>query len=192
MEQSSTSFLDNLEQLIMECKAGDRHAQNRLYTLFAPRLFMVCQRYTSSRAEAEEVLQEGFIRIFSHLDQYRHQGPFEAWLRRIIVNSALQRYHQQSRLYPVVSLDEELAISDSNTAPASLGEKELLKLVRQLPAAYRMVFNLYVFEGMKHREIAEMLGISEGTSKSNLSDARALLQKEIQKLHTIEEQKLRC
>lgn len=172
--------------------AGERCAQNRLYSHFAPRLFMVCQRYANSREEAEDILQEGFIRIFTHLHQYRHEGPFEGWLRRIVVNCALQRYQQRTRMLPVVRLDEETRYAEDNIGPAQLGEKELLRLVRQLPSAYRMVFNLYVFEGMKHREIAGLLGISEGTSKSNLSDARTLLQREIRKISQIQEQKLRC
>ena len=192
MEESSNSFLENLEQLIADCMAGERYAQNRLYSHFAPRLFMVCQRYASSREEAEDILQEGFIRIFSHLQQYRREGPFEGWMRRIVVNCALQRFQQRTRMLPVVKLEEETQYAEDNFAPSHLGEKELLRLVRQLPSAYRMVFNLYVFEGLKHREIAELLGISEGTSKSNLSDARTLLQREIRKISQIQEQKLRC
>lgn len=192
MEESCISFLENLEQLIADCKAGERHAQTRLYGHFAPRMFMVCQRYASSREEAEDILQEGFIRIFTHLHQYRHEGPFEGWMRRIIVNCALQRYQQRTRRIPVVRLEAETCETEDNIAPAQLGEKELLRLVRQLPAAYRMVFNLYVFEGLKHREIASLLGISEGTSKSNLSDARTLLQRAVKQIDQIQEQKLRC
>ncbi len=177
--------MENLEQLIEACKAGVRHAQNRLYGEFAPRLYVVCQRYADSKAEADDILQEGFIRIFTHLDQYRHEGSFEGWMRRIVVNSALQRFAARKRMAPVVSLPaEEIPVSEDNTATAVLGQKELMALVQKLPPAYRMVFNLYVFEGMKHREIAEALGISEGTSKSNLSDARTFLQREISKMTT--------
>jgi RNA polymerase sigma-70 factor (ECF subfamily) len=177
MDERSTSFLDNLEHLINACMAGERHAQNRLYTLFSPRLFMVCQRYTSDRAEAEDILQEGFIRIFTYLGQFKHQ--------------ALQRYQQRSATRSVVHMeDDQIPGSENNDAPSSLGQKELLKLVQQLPPAYRMVFNLYVFEGYKHREIAEILGISEGTSKSNLSDARSLLQKQILKTNSVDRQKV--
>lgn len=191
MDERSTSFLDNLEHLINACMAGERHAQNRLYTLFSPRLFMVCQRYTSDRAEAEDILQEGFIRIFTYLGQFKHQGSFEGWMRRIMVNCALQRYQQRSAAHLVVHMeDAQIPGSENNDAPSSLGQKELLKLVQQLPPAYRMVFNLYVFEGYKHREIAEILGISEGTSKSNLSDARSLLQKQILKTNSVDRQKV--
>lgn len=193
MEESSYLFLDNLNQLIEECISGERNAQNRLYGLFAPKMFLVCQRYASSRDEAEEALQEGFIRIFTHIAQYKHTGAFEGWVRKIMVNVSLQRYRDKTRLYPVVSLQEEHNSHPSaNETLSRLGVKDLVNLVQKLPPAYRLVFNLYVFEGMKHREIAELLGISEGTSKSNLSDARGILQKEVLKLNQIYEQKLNC
>ena len=182
MEERSTALLDNLELLIRSCMDGERQAQNRLYERFAPKLFVVCQRYAASRVEAEEILQEGFIRIFTHLDQFKHEGSFEGWMRRIMVNCALQRLGSKARMAPIVSMEENFhGGSEENDAHSRLGQKELMQLIQQLPPAYRMVFNLYVFEGMKHREIAETLGISEGTSKSNLSDARAILQKEVLK-----------
>jgi RNA polymerase sigma factor (sigma-70 family) len=191
MDERSTSLLDNLEHLIKACKAGERSAQNRLYTLFSPKLFIVCQRYTADRAEAEDVLQEGFIRIFTYLGQFKHEGSFEGWMRRIMVNCALQRYQQRSTWATVVHMeDEQMPGAENNVAPSQLGQKELMKLVQQLPPAYRMVFNLYVFEGYKHREIAEILRISEGTSKSNLSDARTILQKQIMKMNSVDIQKV--
>ena len=183
MDDRSTDTLEDQGQLIRGCMAGDRLAQHRLYHLFAPRLFAVCQRYCDARAEAEDVLQEGFIRIFTHIGQFKHEGSFEGWMRRIMVNCALQRYSSKSRMAPVVSMQEEVhAGAEDNSAPAQIGQKELLALVQKLPPTYRMVFNLYVFEGMKHREIAALLNISEGTSKSNLSDARSILQREVLKL----------
>jgi RNA polymerase sigma-70 factor (ECF subfamily) len=146
-------------------------------------MFPVCLRYAQNREEAEEIIQEGFIKMFTHLHQYRNDGSFEGWLRRIIVNTALQKFREKTRMYPVVSLKEELSETVStNDTYSDIGYKVLLELVQKLPPAYRLVFNLYVFEGMKHREIAEALHISEGTSKSNLYDARMILQKEIQKL----------
>ena len=191
MEESRYIFLENLNQLIEECISGNRLAQNRLYNLFAPKMFLVCLRYAASRDEAEEALQEGFIRIYTHLSQYRHTGSFEGWVRRIMVNVSLQRYRDKTRLYPVVNLEEQHSTHAANNETLSrLGVKDLINLVQKLPPAYRLVFNLYVFEGMKHREIAELLGISEGTSKSNLSDARTILQKEIMKLNQVFDQKL--
>ena len=177
-----------LELLIRSCVQGERPAQNRLYELFAPRLFVVCQRYTASRDEAEDVLQEGFIRIFGNLAQFKHEGSFEGWMRRIVVNCALQRYHARAKGAVMVDMPEDqLPGTDHNSAPGNIGRKELMRLIQELPPAYRMVFNLYVFEGYKHREIAGILGISEGTSKSNLSDARTLLQKQVSRLEQIKE-----
>jgi RNA polymerase sigma factor (sigma-70 family) len=193
MVESRYIFLDNLDELIKECISGQRHAQNRLYSLFAPRMFMICQRYASNRDEAEEALQEGFIRVFSYIGQYRHTGSFEGWIRKIMVNVSLQRYRDKARLYPVVYLEEEqVNYASSNETFSRLAVKDLVNLVQQLPPAYRLVFNLYVFEGMKHREIAELLGISEGTSKSNLSDGRSILQREILKLNKVNDQKMNC
>ena len=193
MVDRSTSVLENLEQLIYDCIAGGRQAQNRLYEYFAPRLFMVCQRYASSRVEAEDILQEGFIRIFTYLKQYKHEGSFEGWMRRIMVNCALQRYGSRAKMAVVIPLtDDQDSGAANNPAPSTLGQKELLALIRKLPPGYGMVFNLYVFEGLKHREIAALLGISEGTSKSNLSDARTILQKEIQKLNGAGQPKIKC
>ena len=190
MEESRDLYLENLDELIEGCISCNRHAQNRLYELFASRMLMVCLRYASNRDEAEEALQEGFIRIFTHISQYRHTGSFEGWIRKIMVNVSLQRYRDRTRLYPIVNLeDEHTTHASANETLSKLGVKDLINLVQKLPPAYRLVFNLYVFEGLKHREIAELLGISEGTSKSNLSDARNILQKEVLKLNQVYDQK---
>jgi RNA polymerase sigma-70 factor (ECF subfamily) len=154
-------------------------------------MLSVCQRYASNRDEAEEILQEGFIKVFSHLSQFRREGSFEGWIRRIMVNIALQRYREKARMYPVVAIREEsVEPAVSGDAYSRLGYKDLIGLVQKLPPAYRMVFNLYVFEGMKHKEIAEKLKITEGTSKSNLYDARLILQREVMKLESINSPKL--
>lgn len=171
---------EQLNQLIQECSKGNRQSQSRLYSFLAPKMFVVCQRYSKSREEAEEILQEGFVKMFEHIQQYKFAGSFEGWVRKIMVNCALQKFRKKSQLHAVVNIDDAgRECSDAENISAQLSAKELLLLVQQLPPAYQMVFNLYVFEGMKHREIAEMLGISEGTSKSNLSDARAILQKAV-------------
>lgn len=143
-------------------------------------MYGVCLRYARNREEAEEILQEGFMKVFENLHQFRHEGSFEGWIRKIMVNCALQRYRSKATMYAVVNTDVAGIEPPSNDEILTrIGTKELLKLVQLLPPAYRMVFNLFVFEGMKHREIAKHLGISEGTSKSNLSDARAILQKAV-------------
>lgn len=170
-------------QLLIEgCIKGDRFSQTRLYNLFNQKMFAVCLRYAKSREEGEEILQEGFIKVFEFIHQYKFAGSFEGWMRKIMVNCALQKYRNKGFLRPVVDVDTTaLADKSHDEIISSIGTKELLNMVQQLPPAYKMIFNLYVFEGMKHREISELLGISEGTSKSNLSDARALLQKAVKK-----------
>lgn len=172
--------MEQLQQLIEGCITGDRQSQNGLYKLLVPKMFGVCLRYSKSREEAEEILQEGFTKVFEFIHQYKFTGPFEGWVRKIMVNCALQKYRSKRQMHAVVNIDttsvEQIGTED---ILSRLGTKELLEMVQKLSPAYRTVFNLYVFEGMKHREIAEHLGISEGTSKSNLSDARAFLQKAV-------------
>lgn len=167
------------EQLIIKgCLAGERAFQTKLYELFAPKMMGVCLRYARNREEAEEILQEGFLRVFTYIKTFKGNGSFEGWIRKIMVNAALFRYRNKSSLQPVIRLNntEHDVVSETDIS-SGLDTKELLLLVQTLPPVYRIVFNLYVFEGFKHREIAEALGISEGTSKSNLSDARVFLQK---------------
>jgi len=171
---------DKQSQLIRGCMAGDRNCQSLLYNLYAPKMMIVCLRYAKNREEAEETLQNGFIRVFKFIGQFKHEGSLEGWIRKIMVNCALQKLRNNLHLRPVVSLDTR--VNDQfcgNNIIEHINGKELLKLVQTLSPAYRIVFNLYVFEGMKHREIAELLNISEGTSKSNLSDARNILQKKV-------------
>jgi RNA polymerase sigma factor (sigma-70 family) len=166
--------------LIKGCIAGDRNCQTLLYDLYAPKMMIVCLRYSKNREEAEETLQNGFIKVFKFINQFKHEGSFEGWIRKIMVNSALQKLKNNLHLKPVVSLDtRDFDLSCGNDIIEQINGKELLKLVQTLSPAYRTVFNLYVFEGMKHREIAALLNISESTSKSNLSDARNVLQKKV-------------
>ena len=171
---------EQLNQLIQQCITGERHSQSRLYELLAPKMFVVCLRFSRNREEAEETLQEGFMKIFDNLHQFKFEGAFEGWVRKIMVNCALQKYRSRSQLHAVIHIDNTTTDHvDATDISSLLHTKELIKMVQQLPPGYRIVFNLYVFEGMKHREIAEQLGISEGTSKSNLSDARSILQKAV-------------
>lgn len=176
--------MDVITEIIRQCIRGHRDAQSRLYQLFAPGMFVVCQRYAHSREDAEDILQEGFVKVFQHLNQFRFNGSFEGWMRKIMVNTALQKYRSQTHLHVISDaaeqendhfVDEEIS--------TRLEMKELIALVQQLPTACRVVFNLYVFEGMKHKEIAQLMGITEGTSKSNLFDARKQLQKAVRR-HT--------
>jgi RNA polymerase sigma-70 factor, ECF subfamily len=182
MDGKNGILVEQIEELIQGCIKGERHYQNRIYGLFSSKMFVVCLRYSKNREEAEDIMQEGFVKVFTSIHQFKSIGSFEGWVRKIMVNCALQKYRSKSHLHPVINIEnantEHLA---SENVLSQLDAKELLKMVQQLPPAYRMVFNLYVFEGLKHREIAQELGISEGTSKSNLSDARAILQKAVNK-----------
>ncbi|HUZ59717.1 MAG TPA: RNA polymerase sigma factor [Hanamia sp.] len=174
-------IMEETKNLIDGCVRGDRHSQTSLYNLLSKKMFVVCLRYSKNREEAEEILQEGFMKVFQFIHQYKATGSFEGWVRKIMMNCALQKYRSQRHLHAVVSIDFvslDNMINDENIF-SKIGTKELLLMVQKLSPAYRMVFNLYVFEGLKHREIAQLLNISEGTSKSNLSDARSLLQKAI-------------
>lgn len=183
-------LVDDTKQLIEGCIKGDRQAQSRLYNHFMQPMFIVCMRYAKNREEAEEILQEGFMRVFEYMHQYKFAGSFEGWMRRIMVNCALQKYRGKEHLRPLIKEDTSaLENIGHEDIIAQIGTKELMRMVQQLPPAYRLVFNLYVFEGMKHREIAEQLKISEGTSKSNLSDARMLLQKAVANSLQIAKQK---
>jgi RNA polymerase sigma-70 factor (ECF subfamily) len=170
------------EQLIIRgCIAGDRASQQKLYNLYARKMMGVCLWYARNREEAEEVLQDGFMRVFTYINTFKGEGSFEGWIRKIMVNAALLKYRNKSQLRAIVEYDaEEHDIREPDSVIEILEAKELVNLVQTLTPGYRMVFSLYVLEGMKHREIAELLGISEGTSKSNLADARGILQKALE------------
>lgn len=172
--------MDAITETIQQCIRGHRDAQSRLYQLFAPGMFVLCQRYAQSREDAEDILQEGFIKVFLHLKQFRFNGSFEGWMRKIMVNTALQKYRSQTHLHVISDgMDYEGDHFVDEAITTHMEMKELIALVQQLPTACRVVFNLYVFEGMKHKEIAQQMGITEGTSKSNLFDARQQLQKAV-------------
>jgi RNA polymerase sigma factor (sigma-70 family) len=172
--------LDDMRQLIQACINGNRPAQNRLYEIFSDKMFGVCMRYAKNREEAEDIMQEGFMQVFRSLHHFKYAGSFEGWIRKIMVNCAIQSYRNRMKIHPVIELDNpQMEHLSNDDILARIGKKELLQMVQNLPPAYRMVFNLYVFEGLKHREIASVLGISEGTSKSNLFDAKLLLQKAV-------------
>jgi len=146
-------------------------------------MYAVCIRFSRTRHEADDILQEGFIKMFSSLHQYGDTGSFEGWVRKIMVNTALQRYRSQAARHTYFTLDNvsEYIADDNEDIISNLAAKELEGLIQKLPTAYRMVFNLYVFEGYQHKEIAEMLNITEGTSKSNLHDARKWLREKLVK-----------
>jgi RNA polymerase sigma-70 factor (ECF subfamily) len=165
--------------LIEACVKGDRQAQRHLYDLFSKRMYVVCLRYTKSQQEAEDVLQDSFIKIFKNLKGYRGESRLDYWIKRIVVNTALNSQRKKLYMYPMVDIDDVKNEFDDNRALGSFDLEELLKMIHELPAGCQTIFNLYAIEGYSHKEIAETLGVSEGTSKSQFSRARKLLQEKI-------------
>lgn len=175
---------DSEHILIQKCIEWDSNAQSKLYQLFASKMFAVCFRYSRNREEAEDILHEGFMKVFENIGKFRKEGSLEGWIRKIMYNTAIHKFRQRKETENTISIDSNqinLAQHSSNDVLSQMGTKELIAMIQNLPPRYQIVFNLYVFEGLKHREIAEQLGITEGTSKSNLSDARTILQREINK-----------
>jgi RNA polymerase sigma factor (sigma-70 family) len=171
-----------IDELVHRCKTGQRKAQEMLYKLLAAKMMGVCLRYAADRMEAEDMLQNGFIRVFQKIEDYRGEGSFEGWVRRIMVHSSIEYYRKHHRMMQVVDIDEAGQEPSVNAAAASsLEAKDLLVLIKTLSPGYRMVFNLYAIDGYSHKEIAEIVGISEGASKSQLSRARAILKEQILK-----------
>lgn len=170
----------SLEQIVKGCIMHDRNSQSQLYKIFAPKMLGVCMRYCPNREEAEELLQEGFFRIFKYINTLKNVNNPGGWIHKIIVNTALQRYTPKSYLYPVLNIEDSTAeVVDSYDIFSNYTVRDIISMVQNLPTSYRLVFNLYVFEGYKHGEIAELLNISEGTSKSNLFMARSILKKNL-------------
>lgn len=175
-------FFTTEAQLIAALKRGESRAHKLVYERFSGKMLAVCTRYCTNRDDAEEVMLDGFMRVFDKISQFREDGSFEGWIRRIMVTESLMFLRKNKQLRQEVALDDTLIEPDYDWADATLNENDLLRLIGQLPEGYRSIFNLYAIEGYSHAEIAELLGISEGTSKSQLSRARALLQTSLKKL----------
>lgn len=175
------------EALLAACRRGESAAQHQLYQRLAYLLMGVCLRYCPNRAEAEDALQNTFVKIFTRLDQFRGQGPFEAWARRIAVTTSLHALAQHRLRHPAPSPDPDARMTDApSTEPSALehlAAADLLALLATLPPGYRTVLNLYAVEGYSHQEIGELLGIAEGTSKSQLARARRLLETRLAAQH---------
>ena len=168
------------DNFIERCLDNNSKAQEELYKHFAPKMFGICLRYAKNQMEAEDVLQEGFIKVFRYLKDYRSEGSLEGWIRRTMVNTAINFYKKKTKYQKEISLDQTEPISnEEESAIDKLSAKELLDMIRELPDGYRMVFNLNVIEGYTHKEIGVMLNISENTSKSQLSRARGVLQEKL-------------
>ena len=170
------------DELIAGCLQGLQLAQKQLYDKYAARMMAVCLRYAQTTFEAEDVLQEGFLTVFRTLGSFRRECPLEYWVRRVMVNTALRQHRRNAPLVAVSDAEYPAALASPEFTLSNYSFQELLGLVQQLAPRYRMVFNLYALEGYNHREIGELMGISEGTSKSQYSRARAILQTKLERL----------
>ncbi|MEI8058519.1 MAG: sigma-70 family RNA polymerase sigma factor [Ferruginibacter sp.] len=175
------------EELIRGCIREEATCQKAVFDRYASRMLGVCNRYARNTADAEDILQDGFIKVFDKIQQFKFEGSFEGWIRRIMVNTALKKY--SLRRYEKEVVGYEMKDRDEGSMEPSayshLSQKDILDLVNHLPDGYRLIFNLYAIEGFQHEEIAEMLGIQSGTSRSQLVKARMLLQKQILQLQKV-------
>jgi RNA polymerase sigma factor (sigma-70 family) len=169
------------KEIVEGCLRGDAKSQKLLFEKYYGKMLAVCQRYSKNRDEAKDVLQEGFVKVFQKLEQYSFNSPFEAWVRRIMVNTAID-FYRKAASEPIIN-DIEFAgdVLEHQDVISDMTHAELMLVLQQLPAGYKIVFNMYAIEGFSHKEIAETLKISEGTSKSQLAKARVYLQKLIGK-----------
>lgn len=166
---------DIIETLYEGCRNGDRAAQERLYQHTSQAMLSLCLRYTENLAEAEDVLQTGYIRVFTHIHSYQQRGSFEGWIRKIMVNTAIEAYRRRKRILQWTGIDRELEEMVATPHSDPLEYEDIIRMIRELPDGYRMVFNMFAMEGYSHKEIAETLGISENTSKTQLLRARQWL-----------------
>ena len=181
MNKRLPSFSSETE-LINDCRNNNRHAQHALFQQFAGKMLHVVKRYITNTSEAEDTLMEGFVKVFKKLGQYQGGGSFEGWIRRIMVNEALMSIRKNKDRFPV-DIDVAFDVAHPDETLMQLGLQEIEDLIASLPKGYRTIFNLYAIEGYSHTEIALLLDISEGTSKSQLSRARAQLQNQLTALH---------
>ena len=161
------------------CKANNRKQQELFYKLLAPKMLAVCMRYTADRDEAQDVMQEGFIKIFKNINNYRGEGSLEGWIRRIMAHSAISRYRRLKVLVLTDNVPENCKPCYTTGQTTTLEAKELMGIIQQLPGNYRSVFNLYAIEGYSHQEIGSMLGITELLSRTTLHRARGILKKKV-------------
>lgn len=182
----NTGIMPDEKGLVSRCLKGERVAQKELYNLFRGRMYAICLRYSKNAEEAEDILQEGFIKVFKGIKSFRYESGLGTWITRIMVNTAINQHRKKMYLYPMVEVDER--IPDAAVDMSKIDFEQLLDMVRALPQGCQIVFNLFAIEGYSHKEIAEKLGVSEGTSKSQYARARSLLQEKLLKEHSYHEQ----
>lgn len=165
------------DELIKGCLRRDANAQRQLYDTFSSKMYSICYRYVKDSMEAEDILVTSFMKVFDKINQFKSEGSFEGWIRRIVVNEALTYLRRNRSMYLETELEQADREPDYNMLSDHLEAEDLMNMIKELPTGYRIVFNLYAIDGYSHKEIADQLGISENTSKSQLSRARTYLQK---------------
>jgi RNA polymerase sigma factor (sigma-70 family) len=178
-EQSNHTLSES--DIIQGCIAGNRQMQEIFYKKFSPKMYGVCLRYSGNVEDANDLLQEGFIKIFKNLEKFRGDGSFEGWIRRIFVNTSIEHFRKKVKLYNVTEVQENTIEDVELNVLDSMAEKDIIFLVNELAPGYKAVFNMHVIEGYSHKEIADILGITEGTSKSQLARAKGVLKKSLEK-----------
>lgn len=178
MNEASPEILDDI---IKGCKAGKIKDQERLYNLYSRGMFGVCLYYSKDRTEAEDLMHEGFMKIFTNISSFRYKGSFEGWMRKIMINTSLEKFRREKHLHPLSAIDDQEEELYAEDTISTISAGDLVKMIQNLSPKYRLVFNLFAVEGYTHKEISVKLGISEGTSKSNLARARVVLQRNVNK-----------
>lgn len=183
MNKNSESYYMNDDELVKACTQKSPSAQKLLFERFSKKMMGICVRYADDTLEAQDIMQDGFVKVFNSMDTFQYQGSLEGWIKRIMVNTALDNYRKNKKRKFAVELDDEdaIEIKYDNTIVEGITNKFLLELIKKLPEGYRIVFNMFAIEGYSHKEIAEQLNISINTSKSQYSRARTYLQKELAK-----------
>ena len=174
-----SNHLPNEHDLIEGCLLGNPIMQKKLYDQYAPNMFGICMRYAANSEDAKDILQDAFVKVFVNLGKFKGTGSFEGWMRRIFVNTAIEHYRKKNQLYAISENQEENISNHEVSALDALEADDIIRLISELPNGYRTVFNLFAVEGYSHREIATMMNISEGTSKSQYARAKAWLQEKI-------------
>jgi RNA polymerase sigma factor (sigma-70 family) len=176
-------LVNHIHKVVRGCQENNPGAQRELYDMFKMKMYGICLRYAGNTDDAQDILQEGFLKVYEKINQFGFKGAFEGWMRRIIVNTALEKYRLHYRQIITGDIKFENEAGYEIDYASDIDANELVKIIQDLSPRYRVVFNLYAIEGYSHKEISEMLQISEGTSKSNLSRARAILQEKVSKYY---------
>jgi RNA polymerase sigma-70 factor (ECF subfamily) len=177
-----SNHFESESDIIEGCILGNPRMQRMLYEKFSPKMYALCIRYAGNTDDAQDILQDGFVKVFGNIAKFKGTGSFEGWIRRIIVNTAIEHFRKKNTLQAIDEHTENQLADDHSDIFNSLEAKELLEIIKSMPAGYRTVFNLYAIEGYTHKEIATMMNLTEGTSKSQYARAKSWLQEKIKKM----------